>query len=199
VIRLPVLLVIVAFATLVEASAATESTIVPGVGIGKVKVGLTLAQVQKALGGKYEYVNERSRVAGRQYLEAGWDFGGWTIGFLRRGGTYRVAEVGHTLRGQRTAKRIGVGSSLQQVARTYPYAVCGYYALLIVSPNGVQTVFKLDRKHPHPTNKPAPLDVEYRVSEVVVRQPFRPQPEFAPRSRCRKNWLDENNPTPGPP
>jgi hypothetical protein len=117
------------------------------------------------------------------------------VTFRYRGGALRAVQVSYSLRGQRTPSRIGVGSTLQQVARAYPHAVCGYFALLVVSPNGVQTVFKFNALNPHPTGKPAPLDYEYWVSQVVVRQPFRPQPEFA--KRCRDNWLKENNPTAG--
>jgi len=78
-------------------ASATESTVYPGVGIGKLRLGMTLAQVAKSLG-PYSTVDERSRVAGSPYLEVGWNFGTWTVGFLRG----QVVFVGTTLRAQRT-------------------------------------------------------------------------------------------------
>ncbi len=181
-------------AVFVPFASGVEVTVVPGVGIGKVTLGMTAAQVKAMLGGSY-LVDEKTTVGGIRYVKYGWDFSTWAVMFRQRGGTLRAVQVETTLRGQRTPKKIGVGSTLQQVARAYPHAVCGYYALLIVSRNGVQTVFKFDALHPRPTGKPAPLDVAYHVSEVLVRQPFRPQPEFS--ARCRDNWLEENSPTPG--
>jgi len=65
-----------AVAALVVAStaSATESTIYPGVGIGKVKLGMSRAQVVHALGKDY-LVDERRE----GFLELGWNFGSWTV------------------------------------------------------------------------------------------------------------------------
>jgi hypothetical protein len=190
----PTAAVAVVAAFLAPSASGVEATVVPGVGIGKVTLGMTATQVKTILGGSY-LVDEKTTVQGIRYVKYGWDFSTWAVMFRQRGETLRAVQVETTLRGQQTPKRIGVGSTLQQVARAYPHAVCGYYALLIVSRNGGQTVFKFDALHPRPTGKPSPLDVAYHVSEVVVRQPFRPQPEF--RARCRDRWLEENSPTPG--
>jgi hypothetical protein len=60
--------VTVALATAGGAS-ATESTIYPGVGIGKVKLGMTQAQVVRVLGKDY-LVNKRTSTS----VELAWNF-----------------------------------------------------------------------------------------------------------------------------
>jgi hypothetical protein len=62
-----------------------ESTIYPGVGIGQVKLGMTKAQVQRVLGGD-AIVDDRDTVGGHTYLQLGWNFDSWTIGFLLQHG-----------------------------------------------------------------------------------------------------------------
>jgi hypothetical protein len=92
---------VVAAASLASGASALESTIIRGVGIGKVKVGMTRAQVERILG-KDSLVNDREQVGTAPDMELGWNFSSWTVGFLKQRGTYRVAQVGTTLRGQRT-------------------------------------------------------------------------------------------------
>ena len=155
----------------------------PGIGIGKVKIGMSASQVTKVLGSDRAVVGHDT-YRGARYVEYGWGtFSPWTVTFRRRGATLHAVQVGYSLRAQQTPRKVGVGSTLQQVARAYPHAVCGYYALLIASANGSQTVFKFDPNNPHPTGKPAPLDHAFWVVQVFVREPFKPQPEFA--HRCR--------------
>src|SRR5207247_6477745 len=103
-------------ALVVGGASATEASVGPGVAIGKLRLGMTRAQVAKSLG-PYSTVDERSRVAGSPYLEVGWNFGTWTVGFLRG----QVVFVGTTLRAQRTPSGIGQGSTAEQVLRAYPH------------------------------------------------------------------------------
>jgi len=98
-------------------ASATEVTIVPGVGIGKVELGMTPTQVKHVLGKDY-VVNERSTVGGSQYFELGWNFSSWDAGFLKTGPTYRVVQIGTTLRPQRTSTGIGPGASWRKLVKT---------------------------------------------------------------------------------
>ena len=54
-------------------ASATESTIYPGVGIGKVELGMTRAQVERTLG-KDAIVNSQATFAGTRYVELAWNF-----------------------------------------------------------------------------------------------------------------------------
>ena len=65
--------------TVATAASAIELTIHPGVGIGKVKLGMTQAQVQRVLG-RDSFVNAREGT----YTELAWDFASWTVGFKGR-------------------------------------------------------------------------------------------------------------------
>jgi hypothetical protein len=173
--------------TLVASASATESTINPGVGIGKVKLGMTRAQAEHALG-RHDFVNERSSVNGAPYLELGWDFGTWTVGLLRG----RVVQVTTTLHDQKTAEGIGNGSTMRPLLRVYPHVFCGDLSLMTIARNGAQTVYRLNyipREHPEGTPQ---SKLVWWVREVVVRKPFRPQPEFA--HPCRERWREQNMP-----
>jgi len=171
-------LVVVAFALMIVPSAsATESTIVPGVGIGKVKLGMTPVQVEKVLGKNY-LVNERATVGGSAYRELGWNFSTWSVGFLRQGSTWRAVEVETTLSPQRTLSGVGVASPFKQVVSKYPQVFCGGIystfgpgydrfgetALILVNKGPVYTAFAV---------KPVtPMDYNgaWRVYAVIVQQ-----------------------------
>ena len=93
----------------VPSASAVELTIHPGVGIGNGRLGMTKTQVERILG-KDGIVNGGENVAGHAYLELGWNFDSWTVGFLLQKGRYRVVRVGTTMARQRTPKRVGVGT-----------------------------------------------------------------------------------------
>jgi hypothetical protein len=174
-------------AAVASSASATESTIYPGVGIGKVKLGMTQAQVEHALG-RHDFVNERSSVNGAGYLELGWDFGTWTVGLLRG----RVVQVTTTLHAQKTVEGIGNGSTMRALLRVYPHVFCGDLSLMTIAKNGAQTVYRLNylpREHPEGTPQ---SKLVWWVREVVVRKPFRSQPEFA--HPCRERWREQNMP-----
>jgi hypothetical protein len=81
-----------------------------GLGIGRVKLGMTYAEVRRVLGGP-QTVDRRERLRdGRRYVEFSWDFGWWTVGFLGRPGKLRVALVQTANRSERTVEGLGVGS-----------------------------------------------------------------------------------------
>jgi hypothetical protein len=172
---------------------ATEATIIPGVGIGKVKRGMTQSQVKKALG-NWRYVNERKG----SHLSVGWGFAEWTIDFI--GG--RTVQVATSVHSQRTTSGIGTGSSWLALVRAYPKGVCTFLGgdrrgnpveYLVPHKGGTQTIYVL----PYPK---APLGSvalpPWRVTEVLVRTPFERLPEFAPswQLECKADWRTSDSP-----
>ncbi len=203
-------LIAVAVAGAVVSSAwAIESTIVRGVGIGKVKVGMTRAQVERILG-KDEFFNGRTTVDGTTYIEYGWNFGTWSVGFLGRGDTYRVAQVATDLRAQRTPERIGVGSAFRAVVRAYPQAICrSYYvnmgstvshgppyrtssSALVVAKNRRQLAFLV-----HPADKYR-YEGLWVVYQVIVRNSIPGAVDFVPKSHCDSDWQQLGRPYKSP-
>ena len=89
-----------------------------GAGIGKLRLGMTYAEVRKILGGP-QTVDKQERLRdGRRYLEFSWDFGWWTVGFMGRPGKLRVASIQTLNRAERTTEGLGVGSLERTVRRT---------------------------------------------------------------------------------
>jgi len=170
-------------AVAVPSASGVESTIYPGVGIGRVRLGMTKSQVERVLG-RAQLVNARQGA----YTEYAWDFATWTVGF--QGG--RAVQVSTTLRSQRTIKRIGVGSTWRGVVHAYPGGRCStavifggnghpvdeYPEYLVGRKGGTQTIWKFRDKVPAV------------VDEVFVRTPFRRLPEFAPGwdYQCADGW-----------
>jgi hypothetical protein len=200
----------IVLAGLLAASAsATESTIVPGVGIGKVKIGMTQAQVVRVLGKDY-VVNSRATVGGAAYRELAWNFASWSVGLLRTGSTWRVVQVETTLRPQRTTSGNGVGSPFKRIASEYPELLCGGIystygpdyvrgsapALIVVSKGPVYTAFAIQPvEH---TNYSGP----WRVYAVIVQQSVPGHVSLARTLqgnksviyRCRDGWRERGTP-----
>ena len=179
--------------TLSAPAQAVESTIYPGVGIGKVKLGMTEAQVKRVLG-KWRFVNEQDR----SHLSVGWGFGQWTVDFV----SGKAVEVTTTLRNQKTATRIGPGSTWRALVRAYPHGVCapnngswgGRVEYLVPHTGGTQTIYWL----PAPTYNrfTGQKAGAWLVTEVHVRTRWVPLPEFAPTTtlRCASNWRTADSP-----
>jgi hypothetical protein len=117
---------LVALALIVVAATATGAAAVPerddrvrhGLGIGRVTLGMTYAEVRKILGGP-QTVDKQERLRdGRRYIEFSWDFGWWTVGFMGRPGKLRVASIQTLNRDERTVEGLGVGSLERSVRRT---------------------------------------------------------------------------------
>ena len=108
----------------------------PGVGIGKVRLGMTEAQVRKALGRPSYVVKRERRGFGSQYLEVGWDLAAWTVGLQGRAGRLRVVKVATTLPSQR-ARKVGPGSTIRQVMQSFPSARCVDKQLPHTAPNTI--------------------------------------------------------------
>jgi hypothetical protein len=194
-------------ATVVGSASAVESTIIRGVGIGKVRVGMTRGQVERLLG-KDHIVNAQTSVADTTYVELGWDFSTFAVGFLKSGTTYRVAQVETTLQGEKTTKGIGVGSSFRAVVREYPQAICGAYFTsmgssgdVTIGPNhrsaSTALVVAQDRKqlaflvHPAELNR---YSVPWVVFGVIVRNSIPGAIDFRPSSRCQYGWQTRGRP-----
>jgi hypothetical protein len=100
------------------ARAAPESNLViqPGRAIGNVRVGMTFAQVRAVLG-RPNVVNKRTRAGFGRYVEYDWGWGNWTVGFSGRASNLRVSLIGTTLRRERTRDGVGVGVSAERMRR----------------------------------------------------------------------------------
>jgi len=170
-------------------ASAMEDTINPGVGIGKLKLGMTRAQVVHALGKGYT-VNESSPA----FTELGWNFSSWTVR-LKNG---RAVEVGTSLRNQKTVKRVGPGAFWQNLVKAYPGGACtfnnvdttldGTLEYLVAHKGGTQTLFTL---HPWPVRAYYGASPKtYFVVSVAVRTHYEAQPEFASGYpyRCQDGW-----------
>lgn len=130
---LAILLVAAAvFAASTPAAPQTGMVIRPGVGIGKVTLGMTLAQVRQALGRPRTVIRRIDYPSGSRYVEYSWEFEGdrapitWTIGVrsATRAGALRVVRVATTSGSERTRERLGVGVRPRQIVKVYPDAAC---------------------------------------------------------------------------
>jgi hypothetical protein len=205
VIRLAQLAAAVALAGVIAASAsATESTINQGVGIGKITLGMTKAQVEHVLG-RHDTVLQRTTVRSSAYMQLGWGpFYAWGVGFLKQRGTYRVVDVGTGLSSQQTSKRVGVGTLWLKVVRAYPGGVCSFGNLgghdsgdffleyLVPHKGGTQTIYVLQGQPPREKA------TDFRVFDVHVRTAFQPLLEFAAnyQYKCQPGWQTTRTPVP---
>jgi hypothetical protein len=116
--RVVLVLLVGGVAVASSASGAPERS-VPiriGVGIGPVNLGMTGAQVYRALG-RPRTVVERRTIGGRPYVEFEYGYGLWSVGFLGRKGQRRVVLVLTALPRHRTPQGLGVNTPMRQVER----------------------------------------------------------------------------------
>jgi hypothetical protein len=119
--RLPLLLA--ALTTLVAggtAGAVSDSSqlIRHGVGIGKVRLGMTEGQVRAALGRPTAVVRERTPFGGTR-LELQFDEASYAVVLRRRAGGFRAVAVSTVVARERTREGLGVGSLETRVRRAY--------------------------------------------------------------------------------
>jgi hypothetical protein len=111
-------------ATAASAAPQRDALVRPGVGIGRVAIGMTQAEVKRILG-QHSRVNRRYKLGfGRSYVEHDWDYGRWTVGYEGRPGQLKVVRVATLQDTQRTPRRIGVGSRPREVVAAYPAVRC---------------------------------------------------------------------------
>jgi hypothetical protein len=100
-----------------SAAPQRDALIRPGVGIGNVRVGLTLAHVRRALG-RPEAVMRQRRYGFGFYTEYAWSGTDWIVAVVGRRDRARVVSVATGLRRERTRlRKVGVGSTEQAVRR----------------------------------------------------------------------------------
>lgn len=167
---------------------ARDALVRPGAGIGKVRLGMTLAEVRRAVG-RPQLLNRRVRAGfGRTYVEYAWDYGALTVGFFARAGRLRAARISTTSPSERTREGLGRGSRPREIARRYPNATCRYKYppgvewVTVTHPSGRQTLFVVELDGIGPVRR--------RVFEVVVKEPF-PEPGFEPSRwdhACPRDW-----------
>src|SRR5438552_2604039 len=90
-------------------AAGADQLIVPGVGIGGVRLGMDSTQVEARLG-KNHIDNGHATVGGADYVEWAWNFASWTVDLRQTGSQYEVVQVAATVPGQRTSKGVGPGT-----------------------------------------------------------------------------------------
>jgi hypothetical protein len=117
--RVGVLLLLAAAVVLAPSASGSSNAslpIRPGHGIGPVNLGMTGAQVYRALG-RPRTVVDRKVILGRPYVELEYGLGTWMIGFYGRKPNRRVVLVLTSLGRHRTPEGLGVGSSDREVRR----------------------------------------------------------------------------------
>jgi hypothetical protein len=104
-------------------ASADEEVVRHGLAIGKVRLGMSVAEVRRLLGPPRSTTRE---LRGRNvYVESDWDYGWWTVGFAKPpGGRFRAVMVGTVQRTQRTSERLGPGSTRRQVSERLPATIC---------------------------------------------------------------------------
>jgi hypothetical protein len=185
------LLVVAAVAAAPTASAPSSTAVIRlGVGIGKVRLGMSYSEVRRALG-RPQLVNRlQDRGFGNRYVEYLWNYGDWRVGLLGPRGRERVVRVATAVRGERTPQRVGVGSTPRQLARAYRRrAECisrQYNApdqgtwIVLRGPGSRMTAFALYRPR-WDYGEPRPKTF---VAEVMVQQAW-----ITPISgRCTWDW-----------
>jgi hypothetical protein len=162
---------------LVPASGARDALIRPGKGIGKVDLGMTLAQVKRALGRHDTGWSER-RGLGLRYLELTWDGGPedyFAVGLLGRPDRLRVVSI-MTTRPAESLRGVGPGTTVATLKRAFRGLRCrtlwpaGGGTMIqteywLGARNGPQTIFVPGKWRFYRSNPAG------RVAYVTVRAP----------------------------
>ena len=99
-----------------SASPQRDALIRPGVGIGKVRLGMTLAQVRAAWGRPQAQTIEILPRGGRE-IELQYDFAAYTVVLTGRPGRETVDSIATTLTKERTRQGLGVGTPERRLQR----------------------------------------------------------------------------------
>lgn len=182
------------------ATPARDAVVRPGIGIGKVELGMTLPQVRSALGGPPFTADRRINLgAGGRYIEYTWEVGSldvrtWRVGLrsTTRNGPPRVVRVSTTVSNQKTREGLGVGSRPRDIVRSFSGASCelrsdrekGWYGIWIVvqQPNRGMLAFNL-LVEDDPQG-----GVAAKVLEVLVQRSWLNDDPGEPREECFPNW-----------
>ena len=170
-----------------------DAQIRPSVGIGKVRLGMSMAQVRRVLGPP-QLLNRRVRLGfGREHREYVWNWFEWSVALRGQPGQLRVVRVTTSRRNHRY-RGIGVGSRMRELVRVFPNATCrGYLHLnethiLVATSGGRQLRFRVVEPRMRRGRVPeGPL----RVSEVIVQEALPPLGVQIPGQRiagCAATW-----------
>jgi hypothetical protein len=170
-----------------SAAPSRDALIRPGVEIGPVRVGMTFAQVRRALGRPEAVLKQRRFGFGSRYAEYAWGGSDWIVAVQGRADRARVVSVATGLRRERTRRGIGVGSTDASVRRHLGarcYGKTGRFdhmanrdtatCFLGRNRDRPHTLFSLIQECRIPTPWPVKCPVEqqvYRVYEVKVGEP----------------------------
>lgn len=169
-------------ATGVEAAGNRDALVRPGSGIGKVRLGMTVAQVQRAMGRRY-IGRAELRDFGNRYLEFNWLSGladNFIVEFLGPRERERVISIATTRKSERTASGIGPGVTVARFYKVFPRAQCRTLfpvgggiligtEFVVDAGNGRETAF-VRGKWEGSTARPARPETDARnIVEVIVR------------------------------
>lgn len=173
-----------------------DAQIRPNVGIGKVRLGMSMAQVRRVIGPP-QLLNRRVGLGfGREHREYVWNWFEWSVAFRGAPGRLRVVRVTTTLRSHRY-RGIGVGSRMRDLVRVFPTAICRGYShtethVLVRTSGGRQLRFRIVGP---PWRGPTPPSGPLRVAEVIVQETLPPLGVQFPERDPRRYW---NVPCSGP-
>jgi hypothetical protein len=183
----------IALALVASASASTQrdALIRPGVGIGKVRLGMTPAQVRAAWG-RPQAVTITTHPRGGRTIELQYDFAAYVVTIEGRPSRERVVAVGTSLAKERLSQGVGVGSPerrLQRIFRgdlrcdrltvvfppfsTIPMLGKNERQCILGAKGAPHTVFttRIRLQTPWDQHRPEDWSNLARVTEVVVRAP----------------------------
>ena len=166
----------VALALVASASGSTQrdALIRPGVGIGKVRLGMTLAQVRAAWG-RPQAFTIRTQKRGGRILELQYDFAAYTVSLAGLLGRERVIAVGTTLAKERLRQGIGVGSPERRLQRIFRGELRCEHLSVVYMPRSSIPVLSQNERH------------------CTLGAGDRPQTDFTSRIRLQTAW-DQHRP-----
>jgi hypothetical protein len=148
------------FASAASATPQRDELIRPGVGIGKVRLAMTEAQVRRALGRPFATRSKREGF-GRLRVELQFEDGFTFVTLTGRRGALRVIGVSTIKQTERTPSGVGVGTTERRLARIYKSLRCerlrvtnfrgqnfitGPRTCTLPGPRGTRTVFISHRR-----------------------------------------------------
>ena len=193
----PALVVVAALlASVATAEGAPErdGQIRPSVGIGKIRLGMTVAQVRRVLG-QPQLLNRRVSLGfGREHREYVWNWFEWSVAFRGAPGRLRAVRVTTTRRNHRY-RGIGVGTRTRDLVRVFPRATCrdfypGETHVLVRTAGGRQLRFRIAGPPQRGTGF-APTPGPIRVAEVIVQEALPPLGVTVPveaSGACSPDW-----------
>ena len=173
------------------ASTQRDALIRPGVGIGKVRLGMTLAQVRAAWGRPQAQTITTQKRGGRA-IELQYDFAAYIVTLTGLPRHERVVAVGTTLAKERLRQGVGVGSPERRLQRIFRGELrCDRLAVVFMPRSSIpmlsqnerrgtlgakdrpQTVFtsRIRLQTAWDQHRPEDWPKLARVTEVVVRAP----------------------------